>query len=103
MQRYSFLAIGFSVLAACASGELSPRTAHDPANPRAPEAPPYALPVQTESSLTPEAAHLHGSAAVEASDAGTRVYSCPMHPEVKQATPGTCPKCGMQLRAKDGS
>lgn len=24
-------------------------------------------------------------------------YSCPMHPEVRQATPGSCPKCGMAL------
>jgi Cu+-exporting ATPase len=26
-------------------------------------------------------------------------YSCPMHPEVTQAGPGTCPKCGMSLEA----
>ena len=25
------------------------------------------------------------------------VYTCPMHPEVQQQQPGTCPKCGMQL------
>jgi len=24
-------------------------------------------------------------------------YTCPMHPEVRQATPGSCPKCGMAL------
>lgn len=24
-------------------------------------------------------------------------YSCRMHPEVKQASPGACPKCGMKL------
>jgi len=24
-------------------------------------------------------------------------YTCPMHPEVLQATPGSCPKCGMAL------
>ena len=23
--------------------------------------------------------------------------TCPMHPEVKQDTPGQCPKCGMAL------
>ncbi len=28
--------------------------------------------------------------------AGTE-YSCPMHPEVRQVGPGTCPKCGMAL------
>jgi len=26
-----------------------------------------------------------------------RVYTCPMHPEVKQNHPGACPKCGMDL------
>lgn len=30
------------------------------------------------------------------SDANTE-YSCPMHPEVRQLGPGTCPKCGMAL------
>jgi Cu+-exporting ATPase len=25
------------------------------------------------------------------------VYTCPMHPEVRQMGPGTCPKCGMAL------
>lgn len=24
-------------------------------------------------------------------------YACPMHPEVRQQTGGTCPKCGMKL------
>jgi P-type Cu+ transporter len=28
--------------------------------------------------------------------AGT-IYTCPMHPEVRQVGPGTCPKCGMAL------
>jgi Cu+-exporting ATPase len=25
------------------------------------------------------------------------VYTCPMHPEIRQEAPGTCPKCGMAL------
>lgn len=25
-------------------------------------------------------------------------YSCPMHPDVRSKTPGTCPKCGMTLK-----
>ncbi len=29
-------------------------------------------------------------------------YVCPMHPEISQANPGKCPKCGMQLVQKDG-
>lgn len=28
------------------------------------------------------------------------VYTCPMHPEVQQAKPGNCPKCGMTLVKK---
>ena len=29
--------------------------------------------------------------------ADARVYTCPMHPEVRKFGPGTCPKCGMAL------
>ncbi|WP_332656866.1 heavy metal translocating P-type ATPase [Brevundimonas sp.] len=29
------------------------------------------------------------------------VYTCPMHPEVRQIGPGTCPKCGMALEPED--
>ena len=25
------------------------------------------------------------------------MYLCPMHPEVRQATTGKCPRCGMEL------
>lgn len=25
------------------------------------------------------------------------MYTCPMHPEVMQDEPGSCPKCGMDL------
>lgn len=25
-------------------------------------------------------------------------YTCPMHPEIRQASPGVCPKCGMMLK-----
>ena len=25
------------------------------------------------------------------------IYTCPMHPEIKQDHPGDCPKCGMHL------
>ena len=25
------------------------------------------------------------------------IYTCPMHPEIRQSSPGTCPKCGMAL------
>ncbi|NID03762.1 copper-translocating P-type ATPase [Luteibacter jiangsuensis] len=43
----------------------------------------------------------HGAAAtpqknVAPAPAGT-IYTCPMHPEVRQEGPGACPKCGMAL------
>ena len=28
------------------------------------------------------------------------LYTCPMHPEIQQAGPGTCPKCGMALELR---
>jgi Cu+-exporting ATPase len=36
------------------------------------------------------------SAPAEEAPAGA-IYTCPMHPEVRQDHPGTCPKCGMAL------
>ena len=29
--------------------------------------------------------------------AGRRIYTCPMHPDIRQIGPGSCPKCGMAL------
>ncbi len=31
---------------------------------------------------------------------GAAIYTCPMHPDVQQDHPGTCPKCGMTLEPK---
>src|SRR6266581_3455009 len=28
---------------------------------------------------------------------GGTIYTCPMHPQIRQAGPGTCPICGMAL------
>ncbi|OIO01532.1 MAG: hypothetical protein AUJ51_08385 [Elusimicrobia bacterium CG1_02_56_21] len=30
--------------------------------------------------------------------ADTLIYTCPMHPEIKQQDPGKCPECGMPLK-----
>jgi len=41
-----------------------------------------------------------GAAPAKPSHAQTsdgRIYTCPMHPEVQQVGPGSCPKCGMAL------
>ena len=32
--------------------------------------------------------------------AQNKIYTCPMHPEVKSDKPGKCPKCGMDLVEK---
>ncbi len=37
-----------------------------------------------------------------AADAGA-IYTCPMHPEIRQIGPGTCPICGMALEPEQGS
>ena len=43
----------------------------------------------------------HGHSAESTTKAKTlnaaAVYTCPMHPEVRQQGPGSCPKCGMAL------
>jgi Cu+-exporting ATPase len=45
-------------------------------------------------------AFIHGAPSTEAAPApvaeGT-IYTCPMHPEIRQTTPGNCPICGMSL------
>lgn len=38
----------------------------------------------------------------EAAPAGT-IYTCPMHPQVRQIGPGTCPICGMALEPEQAS
>ena len=46
-------------------------------------------------SVPPHAVHAHYSAPDSAPVAAE--YTCPMHPEVRSAQPGDCPKCGMAL------
>src|SRR5439155_24455250 len=46
-------------------------------------------------------AHSHSTLNIPAHTAQSRsagaAYTCPMHPKVRQAGPGTCPACGMAL------
>ncbi|MFN7663576.1 MAG: heavy metal translocating P-type ATPase [Rubrivivax sp.] len=57
---------------------------------------------QPESYLTPTGAPTETAMSTTAvvaavtSATGTK-YTCPMHPEIRQAQPGNCPKCGMTL------
>jgi Cu+-exporting ATPase len=41
--------------------------------------------IKMEAAMTNDHSHAHG------------IYTCPMHPEVRQHGPGNCPKCGMTL------
>jgi Cu+-exporting ATPase len=45
-------------------------------------------------------AEARASTKADAKAAGIR-YTCPMHPEIVQIGPGTCPKCGMALEPMD--
>ena len=38
----------------------------------------------------------------EAPSLGNGNYYCPMHPEIRQSVPGSCPKCGMDLVPEKG-
>jgi len=43
----------------------------------------------------------HAAPGTPADQAGeSAIYTCPMHPEVEQQGPGSCPKCGMALELK---
>lgn len=39
----------------------------------------------------------------EKAGANRTIYTCPMHPEIKQDHPGSCPKCGMTLVPEKGA
>ncbi|HVX12097.1 MAG TPA: heavy metal translocating P-type ATPase [Pirellulales bacterium] len=52
-----------------------------------------------KSAAGPAVMQLHGLE--PPSESGkVNVYTCPMHPEVEQESPGACPKCGMDLEPK---
>jgi Cu+-exporting ATPase len=54
----------------------------------------HPMPAETPASRGHEG---HSPAAPATTSPADQPYSCPMHPEVKQASPGSCPKCGMTL------
>lgn len=45
----------------------------------------------------------HSPGAPAAAGPADQWYTCPMHPEVKQASPGSCSKCGMTLVRRTGT
>ena len=42
-------------------------------------------------------AHNHGGPTHDAPPPAGTIYTCPMHPQIRQTEPGTCPICGMAL------
>jgi hypothetical protein len=89
--------------------ELDPTSDHTQDSPQpmsrslAGEVPPEARPLEPGPAPSPAegpSTHQHGGGAAAAVSGA--MYSCPMHPEVRQATPGECPKCGMRLVQEAG-
>lgn len=82
---------GLLMIAGCLSSENRRSVAIDhPANPQAQEAPftplPNFLAEPVSSTLANPPVQQEGE-----------VYTCPMHPDVREPAPGECPKCGMTL------
>jgi Cu+-exporting ATPase len=50
--------------------------------------------------LTPKPTAPGVSAAASPAASIAAMYTCPMHPEIRQDHPGTCPKCGMALETE---
>jgi hypothetical protein len=87
------------LFSACAASLSQPKPlpAHlDPSNPDAPEAAPVAASTTLAAEAEARPTKQPPPAAREAPPE-KQIYSCPMHPEVRSDTPGTCPKCGMKL------
>jgi Cu(I)/Ag(I) efflux system membrane fusion protein len=71
--------------------------AHTPIN--------FIRPVLAEATQSPSASSSQGDQTHKATTAGTDAkfvtkYTCPMHPQIIEDHPGTCPICGMDLVAK---
>jgi len=54
------------------------------------------VPCKTKFDADPEA-YMGGAKPAEPHAPQGTIYTCPMHPEVRQEGPGSCPKCGMAL------
>jgi Cu+-exporting ATPase len=59
----------------------------------------HATPPQPQEPTSPASCCAHKSEKVEAASVTTEgaIYTCPMHPQIRQSGPGHCPICGMAL------
>jgi hypothetical protein len=107
IRPFAALLIGF-LLSGCAATTPPPRlSAVDPADARAPEAqvpPPSALlqlparePTTPSPAPEPMTNEHHPQAAAADAAPVADVYSCPMHPQVRESKPGKCSICGATL------
>lgn len=101
-------------LSACAVTTADLVGEHHPANPAAPAAPAKAMPstLETTGAFAPPPASMptsmpseedhdhseHSGGTAGETSMDDIVYTCPMHPDVVQDSPGTCPECGMTLK-----
>ncbi|MBZ4407625.1 hypothetical protein K8640_05345 [Myxococcus sp. XM-1-1-1] len=98
MRTFLSVLASLTTLAACASEPRRLAPSLDPSNPEAPESP--AAPLSSVLAAAPPDAKPPRVPEAEKPappDAGTPLYTCPMHPEVQSDKPGVCPKCNMKL------
>ncbi len=102
-RRLSYLWLLLALGGCTAPAILPPLSPHHPASPDAAEGyiPPLSSTLDSTAAVpkvgeqeAPKHEH-HGN-----QSADQEIYTCPMHPEVIQASPGKCPKCGMKLVKK---
>jgi len=95
--RFGLFGALLVAVAACSPGPMPvSQSLRDPSSPSAPEGvtPTVASAAPVSSTAAGAAGHSHGDHAAPGEGV---TYVCPMHPEVKSSTPGTCPKCNMKL------
>ena len=94
-------ALYLTLLMGCASQTFElPLSTNDPANPNAKETAFSPRPnwLQTEVPVTAEQPPTEPTSPTHLPPTiAPTMYTCPMHPEEVQSSPGRCPKCGMRL------
>jgi Heavy metal binding domain len=91
-----FLTLALTV-SACAAVTPPPR--FSPVSPADADAPDAATPPPVPVLAGEPEVRDHSPSTTPGDDAAA-YYTCPMHPEVKEKSPGSCPKCGMRLVMK---